>query len=247
MSWHGKTPDFDTIKLNGDTLANLTAEPRVAGRVVYATDEGRLYWDDGSALSEIGKGGFDAVQTKATLDALARVQGKIYYATDEDKVYTDDGTQLNELGAGGGSLPLTTKGDILGFDTAPNRFPVGADGQALKVDSSEPFGIDWATLLEVPSGGSTGQVLTKTSSGYAWQNAASGGGMQIQTTVRLTSLGNYTVPSGRFAWVSSNTSVGAIAAASGSVWGSAINAFNFDGRSRSASGVKILYISVFSN
>jgi len=39
--------------------------------------------------------------------------------------------------------PLTTKGDIWGFDTADNRIPVGADGEVLVADSAAALGVSW--------------------------------------------------------------------------------------------------------
>jgi len=44
----------------------------------------------------------------------------------------------------GGTSALTTKGDILGFDTAPNRVPVGSNGDVLTADSTQPLGVKWA-------------------------------------------------------------------------------------------------------
>jgi len=44
--------------------------------------------------------------------------------------------------------PLTTKGDIFGFDTANARIPVGADGYLLTADSAEAAGIKWAEAPE---------------------------------------------------------------------------------------------------
>lgn len=53
-------------------------------------------------------------------------------------------------GGGGGSIPLTTKGDILAYSTTPDRFPVGADGQTIFADSTQVTGLRWGT----PVGGS---------------------------------------------------------------------------------------------
>ena len=39
--------------------------------------------------------------------------------------------------------PLTTKGDIWGFDVDDARIPSGADGLVLQADSSEPLGVKW--------------------------------------------------------------------------------------------------------
>jgi len=47
---------------------------------------------------------------------------------------------------GTASSPLTTKGDLWGFDTADNRVPIGStDEDVLTVDSSTALGMKWAT------------------------------------------------------------------------------------------------------
>jgi len=42
-------------------------------------------------------------------------------------------------------IPLTTKGDLLTFDTADARLGVGANGTVLTADSAETTGLKWAT------------------------------------------------------------------------------------------------------
>lgn len=59
-----------------------------------------------------------------------------------------------QIGAGTGN-PLTTKGDIFGYDTANARIPVGTDGQVLSADSAEALGVKWIT-------GGGGEVFTWT-------------------------------------------------------------------------------------
>lgn len=56
---------------------------------------------------------------------------------------------------GGGSSPLTTKGDLYGFDTADARIPVGSDNQVLTADSAQALGVKWAT----PSGGTDNDAI----------------------------------------------------------------------------------------
>jgi microcystin-dependent protein len=51
------------------------------------------------------------------------------------------------------TLPLTSKGDLLGFDTALNRVPVGTNGQVLLADSTQSLGIKWGQ--EIPAGSIT--------------------------------------------------------------------------------------------
>lgn len=52
----------------------------------------------------------------------------------------------------GGSSPLTTKGDIFGYDTSDERIPIGSNDQVLTADSAQALGLKWAT----PSGGGGG-------------------------------------------------------------------------------------------
>lgn len=62
--------------------------------------------------------------------------GTIYHANVVDGV--DEGV------SGGLVSPLTTKGDIWGFDTVDDRIPVGTDGQVLMADSTAGLGVSWA-------------------------------------------------------------------------------------------------------
>jgi len=50
MAYIGNNPKLKSIVSTGDTLANLTAEPRREGRLVYATDTKVFYRDDGTSL-----------------------------------------------------------------------------------------------------------------------------------------------------------------------------------------------------
>ena len=50
---------------------------------------------------------------------------------------------------GGGSSPLTTKGDLYGYDTGDARIPIGTDTYVLTADSGQALGLKWAA----PSGG----------------------------------------------------------------------------------------------
>jgi hypothetical protein len=61
-------------------------------------------------------------------------------------------SQAGSLGGGGGGTtsPLTTKGDIYGYDTDNARIPVGADGLFLTADSGEALGVKWAAATTTP-------------------------------------------------------------------------------------------------
>lgn len=79
-------------------------------------------------------------------------------------VYEDDVTgwrhiQSGDIPSGGGS-PLTTKGDLYGFDTANNRIPVGANNTVLTADSTQALGVKWGTAGTISSITSTGGTIT---------------------------------------------------------------------------------------
>lgn len=44
----------------------------------------------------------------------------------------------------GSASPLTTKGDLFGYDTADARIPVGNDDDVLTADSAQALGVKWA-------------------------------------------------------------------------------------------------------
>jgi hypothetical protein len=79
---------------------------------------------------------------------LSRLRGLLAPTT------LDQPLRLADGGAGGGSSLLTTKGDLLSFDTAAVRVPVGADTYVPTADSTQTVGWKWAA----PGGGSGGNV-----------------------------------------------------------------------------------------
>ena len=107
---------------------------------------------------------------------------------------------------GGTTSPLTTKGDMYGYDTGNNRLPVGADTQVLTADSTEALGVKWVaptsggmtdpmttrgdmifknaanstTRLGV---GTSGQVLTSDGTDFAWQPASGGGSSNTEQSI----------------------------------------------------------------
>lgn len=84
--------------------------------------------------------------------------GEPGFETDTGKFKIGDGAtawnSLAYLGGGGGSSPLTTKGDVYGYDSADARIPVGTDGDVLTADSAQTLGLKWAT----PGGGGGGAL-----------------------------------------------------------------------------------------
>jgi hypothetical protein len=115
--------------------------------------------------------------------------------------------QTTASSAFGALSPLTTKGDILTYDTANNRLPVGTNGQVVTADSTQSLGIKWATptngtvtsvALTVPTflsvSGSpitSNGTLAVTLSGTALP-VANGGTGQTSLTIHDVLVGNNT-------------------------------------------------------
>jgi hypothetical protein len=113
------------------------------------------------------------------------------------KVY--DGTNWvtvagdGQQGAAGasGTAPLTTKGDLLGFDTAANRVAVGTNGQVLTADSTAATGVAWAA----PSSGGWTLTSTTTLSGASTSLTIPSGYKQVVVWINNYQITNTAYPS----------------------------------------------------
>lgn len=91
---------------------------------------------------------------------------------------TSSWTTVAGLGAQGatgasGTAPLTTKGDLLTYNTAATRLGVGTDGYVLTADSAQSTGIKWAaasagayTLLSTTTLSGTTTTISSISGAY---------------------------------------------------------------------------------
>lgn len=108
------------------------------------------------------------VRGQASTSQIAHATGALvkHVLTGEDLTYFN------------GALPaniVTTKGDLLATGTAGavNRLPVGTDGQQLVVDSTQTYGIKWATVNPLPSQtGNSGKYLTTDGTNASWGSLA---------------------------------------------------------------------------
>lgn len=93
--------------------------------------------------------------------ASAVGSGGLYSCTTHNLIYQSDGSSWATwatLSSGGSTL--TTKGDLLTYDTGLNRLGVGTDGYVLTADSAQALGVKWAAA----SGGG-GSDLVQVASG----------------------------------------------------------------------------------
>ena len=105
------------------------------------------------------------IETSADVTDTANVVAALTAGT--NVTIAGDGTIAATAGT---ASPLTTKGDLYGFDTANQRLPVGTNGQALVADSTEATGLKYVNLSETPAVGggllvdlgfgTTNQVIT---------------------------------------------------------------------------------------
>lgn len=83
---------------------------------------------------------YDGTATTLFRAQLAPEERLTYHHEVGWRLYSPDGTEKTI------ASPLTTKGDIWGYDTADARIPVGADGEVLVADSAQVLGVLWRTV-----------------------------------------------------------------------------------------------------
>lgn len=69
----------------------------------------------------------------------------------------DQPLRLADSTGGSGTSLLTTKGDLLGYDTVPDRVPVGADDLVVTADSTAPLGLSYKAPTPLTT---KGDILT---------------------------------------------------------------------------------------
>lgn len=151
----------------------LTADSAQASGVAWETPSFSLTSEVTGTLP-IANGGTGQTSQTAAFDALAptTTKGDVIVHNGTDNVRLSIGTngqvlKANSLVAEGVEWgtnttvsPLTTKGDVLTYDTADARLPVGTNGQILTADSAETLGIKWAAPAVTTSLTTKGDIQT---------------------------------------------------------------------------------------
>jgi hypothetical protein len=99
--------------------------------------------------------------------ATANVNTALPLGTANQVLRVNSGGTAPEWATTADQTPLTTKGDLFGFDTADARIPVGTNGHILTADSTQSLGLKWAA----PAGGGANWSLLN-SGGTALTGAA---------------------------------------------------------------------------
>ena len=76
--------------------------------------------------------------------ATANVNTALPIGTAGQVLRVNSGATAPEWATTADQTPLTTKGDLFGFDTADARIPIGTNGHILTADSTQALGLKWA-------------------------------------------------------------------------------------------------------
>jgi hypothetical protein len=145
-----KTTSYVLVAADAGTTVIMNA----AGATTITVNTALFSAGDTVNIQNIGAGVCTITAGTATVNtagSLAMVQyegGVLYFVSASVATYFD-------YFQAGGTTPVTTKGDLFGFDTAAARIPIGTNGQVLTADSAQALGLKWAT----PAGGKSYSLL----------------------------------------------------------------------------------------
>ena len=101
--------------------------------------------------------------------ATANVKTRLALGSAGQVLRVNSGGTAPEWATTADQTPLTTKGDLFGYDTADARIPIGTTGHILTADSTQSLGLKWAAPA---SGGGLTQLETGTLSGASVTTAS---------------------------------------------------------------------------
>ena len=129
---------------------------------------------------------FASASARTTALSAVLSEGMVSYRLDSHVLEVYNGTIWEAT-----ETVLTTKGDLVAFDTAPTRLPVGSNAQVLTADSTQATGIKWAT----PAAGYSAPTIGSTSIGSgATVTTIAGLTLTSPTISTITNTGTVTLP-----------------------------------------------------
>ena len=181
----GKFIAFKDLQTEPTTTVDKTATGYTKATIVADiegnADTATTVADDAITLAKMASG------TDGNLITYDASGNPAYVATgNANQVLTSNGAgAAPTFQAAAEASPLTTKGDVYVYGSGNARLPVGADGKALKADSSTATGLVWGD-----AGGSAPVVILEpsTSTSYAG-TGTSGTGITVGTAVGTEAAG----------------------------------------------------------
>ena len=167
-----KTASYVLVAADAGTVIQMNS----ASATTITVNTSLFAAGDSVQIQNIGAGTVTITAGTATVNSAGSLgvtqwDGGFLYFTSSSAAIWFDYTQA------GTSTPLTTKGDLFGFDTANARVPIGTNGQVLTADSAQALGLKWAS----PSGAT--QTFTAINSG--------GTSLSGSSTVTISGLSGY--------------------------------------------------------
>jgi hypothetical protein len=182
------------------TIADLGSRVfmNAAGATTITVNTGIFAAGDTLWLGNIGAGACVVTAGTATVSkfstaslTLSQYQGAFLY-------FVSTGVAILYSDAAGAAFPVTTKGDLFGYDTAAARIPIGTNNQVLTADSAQALGLKWAT----PSSGGMTLITSGTFSGTTDLSLTSISGSY--NDLRLIVTNGYTAASANYFLLSAN-------------------------------------------
>jgi hypothetical protein len=181
------------------TIADLGSRVfmNAAGATTITVNTGIFAAGDTLWLGNIGAGACVVTAGTATVSkfstaslTLSQYQGAFLY-------FVSTGVAILYSDAAGAAFPVTTKGDLFGFDTAAARVPIGTNGQVLTADSTQSLGLKWAAAGATASGcyvymSSSQSIPTGSTTTLLWNSESFDTDSYHSTSVNT---GRLTVPS----------------------------------------------------
>jgi hypothetical protein len=152
-----KTASYTLVAADAGTTISMTS----TSATTVTVNTGLFAAGDTIFIQNLGSGNLTitaGTATVATAGSLILPQndaGILYFVSTSSSVFYD----FIQVGA---ASPLTTKGDVYGFNTVDARIPVGANDTVLTADSTQALGVKWAAPA---AGGGMTLISTTTLSG----------------------------------------------------------------------------------